>query len=97
MKRGGNSKKRPPPSNNPPAGKHRATGNPTPSPAVGTLEDEFVDEDVFMDEAPVFGEEDEESLILRDMEEREAVSARSSTWARPPLSPAYLSNSQSIS
>ncbi|CAA7034877.1 unnamed protein product [Microthlaspi erraticum] len=90
MNKGGNSKKRPPPSNTPPAGKHRATGNPTPSPAVGTLEDEFVDEDVFMDE------EDEASLILRDIEEREAVSARSSTWARPPLSPAYLSNSQSI-
>ncbi|ESQ31505.1 hypothetical protein EUTSA_v10003565mg [Eutrema salsugineum] len=90
MNRAGNSKKRPPPSNTPPAGKHRATGNPTPSPPVGTLEDEFVDEDVFMDEG------DEESLILRDMEEREAVSARSSTWARPPLSPAYLSNSQNI-
>uniref|UniRef100_A0A1J3F193 DNA polymerase n=2 Tax=Noccaea caerulescens TaxID=107243 RepID=A0A1J3F193_NOCCA len=90
MNKGGNSKKRPPPSNTPPAGKHRATGNPNPSPAVGTLEDEFVDEDVFMDE------EDEASLILRDIEEREAVSARSSTWARPPLSHAYLSNSQSI-
>ncbi|CAN6821719.1 unnamed protein product [Brassica oleracea] len=90
MNRGGNSKKRPPPSTTLPPGKHRATGTPSPSPVVGTLEDEFVDEDVFVDEI------DEESLILRDMEEREALSARSSTWARPPLSPAYLANSQSI-
>ncbi|KAJ4897320.1 DNA polymerase delta catalytic subunit [Raphanus sativus] len=91
MNRAGNSKKRPPPSTTLPAGKHRATGaTPSPSPIVGTLEDEFVDEDVFADEV------DEESLILRDMEEREALSARSSTWARPPLSPAYLANSQSI-
>ncbi|VVB18030.1 unnamed protein product [Arabis nemorensis] len=97
MKRGGNPKKRPPPSHTPPARKHRATGNPTPSPTIETLEDEFVDEDVFMDEALVLGEEDEESLILRDMEEREEVSARSSTWSPPPLSPAFLSNSESIS
>lgn len=91
MNRAGNSKKRPPPSTTLPAGKHRATGTtPSPSPIAGTLEDEFVDEDVFADEV------DEESLILRDMEEREALSARSSTWARPPLSPAYLANSQSI-
>ncbi|KAL0863005.1 hypothetical protein Bca101_042123 [Brassica carinata] len=90
MNRGGNSKKRPPPSTTLPPGKHRATATPTPSAVAGSLEDEFVDEDVFVDEV------DEESLILRDMEEREAVSARSSTWARPPLSPAYLANSQSI-
>ncbi|CAN8251712.1 unnamed protein product [Cochlearia groenlandica] len=95
MNKGGNNKKRPPPSHTPPAGKHRATGNSTPSPAIGTLEDEFVDEDVFMDEEAL-GEDDEESLILRDMEEREAVSARSSTWVRPPLSPEYLSDSHSI-
>ncbi|CAH8355060.1 unnamed protein product [Eruca vesicaria subsp. sativa] len=90
MNRGGNSKKRPSPSTTLPPGKHRATATPTPSPAFGTLEDEFVDEDVFVDEI------DEESLILRDMEEREALSARSSTWARPPLSPAYLASSHSI-
>nr|VDC67470.1 unnamed protein product [Brassica rapa] len=90
MNRGGKSKKRPLPSTTLPPGKHRATGTPSPSPVVGTLEEEFVDEDVFVDEI------DEESLILRDMEEREALSARSSTWARPPLSPAYLANSQSI-
>lgn len=97
MNRGANSKKRPPPSNTPPAAKHRATSNPTPSPATGTLEDEFMEEDVFLDETLLYGEEDEESLILRDMEEREAVSSRLSAWARPSLSPAYLSNSQSIS
>ncbi|XP_023636370.1 DNA polymerase delta catalytic subunit isoform X2 [Capsella rubella] len=91
---GGNSRKRPPPSNTPPPVKHRATANSTPSPAIGTLEDDFmVEEDVFLDEALLYGDEDEESLILRDIEERES---RSSAWARPPLSPAYLSNSQSI-
>jgi DNA polymerase delta subunit 1 len=95
MNRSGISKKLPPPSNTPPpAGKHRATGDSTPSPAIGTLDDEFMmEEDVFLDETLLYGDEDEESLILRDIEERES---RSSAWARPPLSPAYLSNSQSI-
>jgi len=54
----------------------------------------MMEEDVFLDETLLYGDEDEESLILRDIEERES---RSSAWARPPLSPAYLSNSQSIS
>ncbi|GMI85268.1 EMBRYO DEFECTIVE 2780, GIGANTEA SUPPRESSOR5 [Hibiscus trionum] len=95
MNKGGNPRKRPPPpsSHQPsPATKHQATA-PTPPPPSG--EEDFVDEDVFLDET-LMGEEDVESLILRDLQEREALASRISKWVRPPLSDAYISQSRSI-
>ncbi|KAE8733567.1 DNA polymerase delta catalytic subunit [Hibiscus syriacus] len=95
MNKGGNPRKRPPPSYTrqpSPATKHQATA-PTPLPQ--STEEDFVDEDVFLDETLV-GEEDVESLILRNLEEREALTFRLSKWARPPLSNAYISQSRSI-
>lgn len=94
----GNQRKRPPPASQRSSSevKHQATA-PAPPPTAAVLEDDFVDEDVFLDETLISGEEDEESLILRDIEEREALASRLSKWARPPLSRAYLSESQSIS
>ncbi|XP_021899855.1 LOW QUALITY PROTEIN: DNA polymerase delta catalytic subunit [Carica papaya] len=93
----GNQRKRPPPASQRSSSevKHQATA-PAPPPTAAVLEDDFVDEDVFLDETLISGEEDEESLILRDIEEREALASRLSKWARPPLSRAYLSESQSI-
>ncbi|GAV61568.1 DNA_pol_B domain-containing protein/DNA_pol_B_exo1 domain-containing protein/zf-C4pol domain-containing protein [Cephalotus follicularis] len=69
-----------------PPSKHQAS-----TPAV---EEEFVDEDFFLDETLI--QEDEESLILRDFEERQALASCLSKWARPPLSPSYVSLSQSV-
>ncbi|KHG07397.1 DNA polymerase delta catalytic subunit -like protein [Gossypium arboreum] len=95
MNKGGNPRKRPPPpsSHQPsPALKHQAT---TPTPPPPSTEEDFVDEDVFFDET-LMGEEDVESLILRDFEERQALASRLSKWARPPLSDAYISKSRSI-
>ncbi|OMP04435.1 DNA-directed DNA polymerase, family B, pol2 [Corchorus olitorius] len=96
MNKGGNPRKRPPPpsQNQPsPATKHQATGEaPPPTP----MEEDFVDEDVFLEET-LMGEEDVESLILRDIEQRQALTSRLSKWARPPLSDAYTSQSCSIS
>lgn len=57
------------------------------------LEDEDIDEDVFLDETLILDDEH----ILRDIEDRRALASRLSKWARLPLSPAYLSSSQSIS
>ncbi|XVF34040.1 hypothetical protein REPUB_Repub18cG0022900 [Reevesia pubescens] len=88
-------KKRPPPpsSHQPsPATKHQATA---PTPPQPFTEEDFVNEDVFIDET-LLGEEDVESLILRDFEEHQAFSSRLSKWARPPLSNAYISQSRSI-
>lgn len=84
-----NSKKRAagPPQPQPPA-KHQAMA-PTPA-----LEDEFIDEDVFLDETLVG--DDEEHLILRDMEERQALATRLAKWSRPPLSDSYVSQSCSV-
>ncbi|PNX63668.1 DNA polymerase delta catalytic subunit-like protein, partial [Trifolium pratense] len=59
-----------------------------------SLEEEFVDEDVFIDETLL--SEDEESAILRDIEQRQALAARLAKWTRPPLSQEYLSQSRSI-
>ncbi|KAK8542673.1 hypothetical protein V6N13_136771 [Hibiscus sabdariffa] len=95
MNKGGNPRKRlPPPSSYQPspATKHQATA-PTPPPP--STEEDFVDEDFFLDET-LMGEEEVESLILRDLEEREAFASRLSKWARPPLSDAYISQSRSI-
>ncbi|XP_004502958.1 DNA polymerase delta catalytic subunit [Cicer arietinum] len=57
-------------------------------------EDEFLDEDVFLDETLI--SEDEESAILRDIEQRQALATRLSKWTRPPLSQDYISQSRSI-
>lgn len=89
MNRNGNTRKRPPPTSqptpSPPAPKHQAT-----TPAV---DDEFVDEDVFLDETLIA---EEENLILRDLEERQALASRLAKWSRPPLSHEYTSQSRSI-
>ncbi|CAM8920329.1 unnamed protein product [Rhodiola kirilowii] len=88
MNRSGNAngRKRPPQTplaqQQPPA-KHQAT-----------VEDEDLDEEVVTVQDCDF---EEESLILRDMEEQEALSSRLGIWARPALSQAYLSHSQSVS
>ncbi|XP_021675936.2 DNA polymerase delta catalytic subunit isoform X2 [Hevea brasiliensis] len=90
MNRNGNTRKRPLPTSqptpSPPAAKQQAT-----TPAV---DDEFVDEDVFLDETLIA--EDEENLILRDMEERQALASRLAKWSRPSLSHEYTSQSRSI-
>ncbi|XP_050205560.1 DNA polymerase delta catalytic subunit isoform X2 [Mercurialis annua] len=90
MNRNANAKKRPPPSTPrpQPAAKLQAT---TPT---RTGEEEFVDEDVFLEETLIA--EDEENLILRYVEKHEAFASRLTKWARPPLSHAYVSQSQSI-
>ncbi|GFY87499.1 hypothetical protein Acr_05g0011380 [Actinidia rufa] len=73
-----------PPKNHqpPPQQKHHAT----------IAEEEDLDEDVFLDETLY----DEESQVLRDMEEREALASRLSKWKRPAMSQPYLSQSQSV-
>jgi len=79
-----NSRKRPagPPSQPPPS-KHAAS-----------QEEEFIDEDVFLDENLI--SEDEESAILRDLEQRQDLASRLAKWNRPPLSQEYLSQSCSV-
>ncbi|KAJ9704128.1 hypothetical protein PVL29_005424 [Vitis rotundifolia] len=81
------TKKRPqPPQPSPsqPQPKHQASSSP--------LAEEDLDEDVFLDETLIL----EDEHILRDIEDRRALASRLSKWARPPLSSAYLSSSQSI-
>ncbi|XP_048442279.1 DNA polymerase delta catalytic subunit isoform X2 [Pyrus x bretschneideri] len=56
-------------------------------------EEEFVDEDVFLDET-LF--ETEDDLVLRDIEQRQSIASRLTKWARPPLSHAYTSASRSV-
>lgn len=58
------------------------------------MEEEDLDEDVFLEETLLQYEED--SQILRELEERHALNERLQKWKRPPLSQAYLSQSQSI-
>ena len=55
-------------------------------------EEEDLDEDVFLDETLY----EEESQVLRDMEEREALASRLSKWKRPALSQPYMSQSQGV-
>jgi hypothetical protein len=87
MNRNGSTRKRPPPTPQP----------PNPSPAVKhqaitpTVDEEFLDEDVFLDETLIA--EDEENLN----KERQVLTSRLSKWARPKLSDGYVSQSQSIS
>ncbi|KAL9393448.1 hypothetical protein Peur_012733 [Populus x canadensis] len=86
MNRSGSTRKRPPPTPQP----------PNPSPAVKhqaitpTVDEEFLDEDVFLDETLIA--EDEENLN----KERQVLTSRLSKWARPKLSDGYVSQSQSI-
>ncbi|GAU19582.1 hypothetical protein TSUD_303940 [Trifolium subterraneum] len=78
----------------------RKRSAPPPQPPPPTTkqalsqEEEFVDEDVFIDETLL--SEDEESAILRDIEQRQALAARLAKWTRPSLSQEYLSQSRSI-
>lgn len=53
-----------------------------------------MDEDVYLEENLI--QEDEEALILRDIEERQALTSRISKWARPPLSHEYTSQSKNV-
>lgn len=84
MNNGSARKSRPPPQHPSPA--------PPPKHQALSQEEDFVDEDVFLDENLL----DEDALILRDIEERQALASRISKWARPPLSQDYLSQSKSI-
>ncbi|MQL82061.1 hypothetical protein Taro_014541, partial [Colocasia esculenta] len=57
------------------------------------VEDEMMDEDVFLEETLLKYEEDEEALLLL---QHEALSARLAKWGRPPISQGYLSSSRSV-
>ncbi|XP_020588039.1 DNA polymerase delta catalytic subunit [Phalaenopsis equestris] len=65
-------------------------GKPNPSPAVNginEMEDDLMDEDVFLEETLLKYDEDEEALrLLQD----EAVAARFSKWKRPALSTSFI-------
>ncbi|KAI4310823.1 hypothetical protein MLD38_035775 [Melastoma candidum] len=93
------SRKRPPPAKSPAfPSKH-----PTPPPPSAPLNDDFLDEDVYLEETLIDAEEDEESLILRDLEEQHPgddaggdFASRLAKWARPPLSEGYVSQKENI-
>lgn len=57
------------------------------------VEDEMMDEDVFLEETLLKYEEEEEALLLL---RHEMLSSRLAKWKRPPLSQPYLSFSQSV-
>lgn len=86
MNNNGNSRKRPqpPPSLQQPQQKHHAA-----------MEDEDVDEDVFLEET-LLHQYEEDTQALRDAEERQALALQLQKWRRPPLSQPYLSESQNI-
>ncbi|KAL5192349.1 DNA polymerase delta catalytic subunit [Glycine soja] len=84
MSNNASQKRAPPPPSQPPPAKQ----------ALMTQEEEFMDEDVFINETLV--SEDEESLILRDIEQRQALANRLSKWTRPPLSAGYVAQSRSV-
>ncbi|PWA70694.1 DNA polymerase delta catalytic subunit [Artemisia annua] len=84
----GNSNNRKRPAQQPPA------GPPPPKHQTPVMEEEDMDEDVFIQQEEDLVNEDE--LILRDMEDREALADRMRKWKRPGLSPGYLNQSQSI-
>jgi len=83
----GNSKKRPPPSAHQPPQQQQQQKH------HAAMDEEEMDEDVFLDETLLY---EEEAQVLRDIEERQALSSRLSKWKRPTLSPSYLSQSQNI-
>lgn len=66
---------------------------PPPKQQATSQEEEFLDEDVFLDETLV---ETEDDLILRDIDQRQGLASRLTKWARPPLSDAYKSASKNI-
>lgn len=89
----GSARKRQPPPTTPTPKESRPNKQQATTPTTPVIDDEFLDEDVFLDEVP----EDEESLILRDIEQRQGFASRLSKWVRPPLSSAYVPQSQGIS
>uniref|UniRef100_A0A803KN93 DNA polymerase n=1 Tax=Chenopodium quinoa TaxID=63459 RepID=A0A803KN93_CHEQI len=80
---GGNSRKRQAPPQQP---------SPAPPKHLATTEEDDFDEDFYLQDDLI----DEESQILRDIDERSAKLARLSKWARPELSQSYKSQSQSV-
>lgn len=62
--------------------------------AGAAIEEDMMDEDVFLEETALKLEEDEEALLLM---QNEALSARLSRWKRPSLSSSYLSSNENIS
>ncbi|CAH9127494.1 unnamed protein product [Cuscuta epithymum] len=56
--------------------------------------EEDVDEDIFLEETLL--QYDEDTQVLRELEEKHALAERLCKWKRPLLSQAYLSQSQSI-
>ncbi|KAJ9536846.1 hypothetical protein OSB04_029579 [Centaurea solstitialis] len=88
MNKGSNGRKRP--ANQPPVPPQPPKHHHAPEAAMEVEED--MDEDVFLEENLV----DEDELILRDMEEREALATRLEKWKRPALSTGYQSQSEKI-
>lgn len=79
--------------------KRPATETPPSAPTpkhLAAMEEEEFDEDVFLEETLIDEDYSEESLILRDMEEREAVASRTSKWSRPAVGEAYRGQNRSI-
>ncbi|XP_055807609.1 DNA polymerase delta catalytic subunit isoform X2 [Solanum dulcamara] len=77
-----------------------AAATPKPSPQQqqkhhAAMEEEDLDEDVFLEETLLQYEED--SQVLRELEESNAINERLQKWKRPPLSQAYIAQTQSIS
>lgn len=85
----GYGRKRPPPPAQQPS-----LANPPAKIQATSQEDEFLDEDVFLEESLLH--EDEEYLILRDLEERQGLADRLAKWGRPRLSDEYVSQSRNI-
>ncbi|KAJ0976850.1 hypothetical protein J5N97_012324 [Dioscorea zingiberensis] len=99
---GANTKRRGPPASAGAPSSKRFQGsnpgshNPNPpaqQPRPMAIEDEMMDEDVFLEESIINYEEDEEALLLL---RNEALACRLSRWKRPPLSPSFLPSSNSI-
>ncbi|XP_019162710.1 PREDICTED: DNA polymerase delta catalytic subunit [Ipomoea nil] len=77
----------------------RQQSAPAPSPQLqkkqqAAVEEEDVDEDIFLEETLL--QYDEDSQVLRELEEQSALAERLRKWKRPQLSQAYLSQSQSV-
>nr|GMC85983.1 DNA polymerase delta catalytic subunit [Ipomoea batatas] len=77
----------------------RPQSAPAPSPQLqkkqqAAVEEEDVDEDIFLEETLL--QYDEDSQVLRELEEQSALAERLRKWKRPQLSQAYLSQSQSV-
>lgn len=58
------------------------------------MEEEDLDEDVFLEETLLQYEED--SQVLRELEESNSIKERLQKWKRPSLSQAYIAQTQSI-